>query len=384
MRSSLLAATLAVSVGVSALPQSLPAAAPVAPAIPLEKFNTKKFTKLFTLDEILSGVFKNITEAVQDGLEDLTDSLTESLTKPLSKPQEKQEDSSFRALAVDDTVSVAATCANPRVRTEWDSYSDSDRQAFVNAIRCLQGRGPSGQFGQSRSRYEDLVALHQTLTPNVHGNAKFLLWHRYYLWTFEDILRTECGFDRNLPWFDETRYAGRFSQSSVFSSQWFGAIGLGGNCVTDGQFANLAINVGPGQDNYAHCLARNGDGSKTQYTSQAMVDACNDQSPYSNMASCAEGGAHAWGHNGIGAVMQDVFASPADPVFWLHHAFIDRNFRIWQNRDSSRVNTVDGRDGGGNPLTLDTTVNVYGFRPDVTLRDIMDTTSDKLCYKYNY
>jgi tyrosinase len=35
------------------------------------------------------------------------------------------------------------------------------------------------------------------------------------------------------------------------------------------------------------------------------------------MAACAEGGAHAWGHNGIGAVMQDVYASPADPVFFL-------------------------------------------------------------------
>ena len=40
------------------------------------------------------------------------------------------------------------------------------------------------------------------------------------------------------------------------------------------------------------------------------------------MASCAEGGAHAWGHNGIGSVMQDTYASPADPVFFLHHGFI--------------------------------------------------------------
>ena len=206
MRTSFLSATLAISAGVSALPQSIPST-PLAPALPLSSFDTQKFTKLFTLEDIFAGLFKNITAPLEE---------------------------SFRTFATADDVSIAATCSNPRVRTEWDSYSDSDRQAFVNAIKCLQGRGPSGQFGQSRSRYEDLVALHQTLTPNVHGNAKFLLWHRYYLWTFEDILRSECGFDRNLPWFDETRYAGRFSQSSVFSSQWFGAIGIGGNCVTDG------------------------------------------------------------------------------------------------------------------------------------------------------
>jgi tyrosinase len=82
--------------------------------------------------------------------------------------------------------------------------------------------------------------------------------------------------------------------------------------------------------------------------------------------------------------MQDVFGSPADPTFFLHHAFIDRNFRIWQNKDSARTRTINGRDGGGNLLTLDTNINVYGFRPDVKVRDILDTQSTTLCYKYNY
>jgi tyrosinase len=115
-----------------------------------------------------------------------------------------------------------------------------------------------------------------------------------------------------------------------------------------------------------------------------MVDGCNNEGSYANMASCAEGSAHAWGHNGIGAVMQDTYGSPADPIFWLHHAFIDRNFRIWQNKDSSRVNNIDGTDKAGNRLTLDTTVNVYDMRPTVRIRDILDTMSTTLCYKYNY
>jgi len=206
MRTSFLSATLAVSAGVSALPQSTPAT-PLAPALPLQQFETQKFTVPLTLEDIIARIFqKNDT----------------------SEPEE----ASFRTLSTD--VSTAATCSNPRVRQEWDSYSDSDRQAYINAIKCLQGKPASGQFSQSRSRYEDIVSLHQNLTPNVHGNAKFLLWHRYYLWTFEDILRSECGFDRNLPWFDETKYAGRFGDSSVFSSQWYGGINVGGQCVTDG------------------------------------------------------------------------------------------------------------------------------------------------------
>lgn len=117
-----------------------------------------------------------------------------------------------------------------------------------------------------------------------------------------------------------------------------------------------------------------------------MVNGCNARTDYADMAACAEGGAHAWGHNGIGAVMQDVYASPGDPTFWLHHMFIDRNYRIWQNGNPSRVTAsgIDGNDGGGNRLTLDTWVHMNNIRPSVQIRDIINTLDGKLCYKYNY
>ncbi|KAH7396944.1 hypothetical protein DE146DRAFT_756630 [Phaeosphaeria sp. MPI-PUGE-AT-0046c] len=374
-------ASLALAVGISALPQITPST-PLAPALPLDAFKTKKFTTLLSLDDVLNGNFPKPSEIIGDAKKTV-EGLVGDLLKT-EKADNGTAESTFSTLAEDGTMSTMATCSNVRVRQEWDSYSDSDRQAFTSAVRCLMQRGPNGQFSNSRSRYEDLVALHQTLTPNVHGNSKFLLWHRYYLWTFEQLLRDECGFDRNLPWWDETRYSGRFAQSSIFSSQWFGAINTRGDCVRDGQFANLAINIGPEDRNELHCLARNNDDSQTINTNSQMVDGCNNFGSYSEMASCAEGGAHAWGHNGIGAVMSDTYASPSDPIFWLHHAFIDRNFRIWQNKDSARVNNVDGTDRAGNRLTLDTTVNVYGIRPDVRIRDILDTTATTLCYKYNY
>lgn len=132
-------------------------------------------------------------------------------------------------------------------------------------------------------------------------------------------------------------------------------------------------------------MARNGDDSRTINTGSAIVDACNSRAAYADMASCTEGGAHAWGHNGIGSVMSDTYASPADPVFFLHHAFVDRNFRIWQNSGgNARVTQISGTDVVGNRLTLDTTVNVWEFRPTVRIRDVLNTQSTTLCYKYNY
>lgn len=331
------------------LASALAIRADLAPALPLDAFNTGNHT-LLTLDQILNG------GTGAPGIQ-------ADLASPLA---------------------AAATCSNPRVRTEWDSYSTADRTAYINAIKCLHTRPASGQYSQAKNRYEDLVALHQTLTPNVHGNSKFLIWHRYFLWTFEDILRDECGFTGTIPWFDETRYAGHFATSSIFSSSWYGGIALGGGCVTTGAFAGLTLNVGPGNSNVRHCLARNGDGSKTANCNSAAVNGCNARADYADMASCAEGGAHAWGHNGIGAVMADVYASPGDPTFFLHHAFIDRNFRIWQNANPNRAASIDGTDAQGNPLTLNTVVNVAGLRPNVVIGDIINTLSTTLCYKYNY
>jgi len=412
MHLSFTTAILAVAGSAFALPQnpapaqgtSLPDNYDLPPALPPVEFKTPKFARPLSLDEARSGVNATVTtikENIQDAknkvpelvipdtpsnkiitdlIPDIVNNIIPNIVNnilPVTTRELDQELEKFEKRQ--------STCSNPRVRREWDSYSDSDRQAYVDAIKCLQRNQPSGQFPQSRSRYEDLVALHQTLTPNVHGNAKFLLWHRYYLWTFEQMLRSDCGFNRDLPWFDETRYAGRFGASSIFSSRWFGSINIGGQCVTDGQFAGLAINIGPGSGNQRHCLARNGDDSKTINTGNAIVDACNSRGSYPDMASCAEGGAHAWGHNGIGSVMQDTYASPADPVFFLHHGFIDRNFRIWQNNGgNARVTQISGTDSQGNQLGLDTTVNVYDFRPTVRIRDILNTVSSTLCYKYNY
>lgn len=188
------------------------------PALPVAEF-AKTAGHTLTLEEALAGL--NITDKIHDiadKIEDGVDNLLEPIRGGLPLPH----------------LSTRATCSSVRVRTEWDSVSDADRQNFVDSLKCLMNRGPSGQFSFSKSRYEDFTALHQTLTPRVHGNAKFLLWHRYLLWTFEQELRDTCGLTATMPWFDETKYAGKFGQSSIFSSRWFGGIGLGGDCVRDG------------------------------------------------------------------------------------------------------------------------------------------------------
>jgi tyrosinase len=351
-----------------------------APELPLNAFNTPKFAVPLTLMDAVMGANAYVT-TIHGNLKQLKKDMPDLQLPTQSRPSPEARDLEEE---LEHFEKRQSTCRNPRVRIEWDSYSDSDKQAFVDSIKCLMRNKPSGQFKGSQNRYEDLVALHQSVTPAVHGNAKFLLWHRYYLWTLEDMLRRDCGFNRAFPWFDEPKYAGRFSQSSIFSARWLGAMNVGGNCVANGQFAYLASNIGPGSGNTRHCLSRNGDESKTANTRASISDACNARPSYADMASCAEGAAHAWGHNGIGAVMQDTYAAPADPIFWLHHAYVDRNFRLWQNVNTkTRTTSVGGADADGRQITLDYVISMGGIRPDVKVRDILDTQGTLLCYKYN-
>jgi tyrosinase len=207
--------------------EDAPASVPMTqlyPALPVSLFE-KTAGHTLTLEEALAGL--NITDKIRD--------LADHLAGQAENIADKVEDGIGNFIKPIHRGNVArATCSSVRVRTEWHSTSDTEKQNFVSSLKCLMGKAPSGQFAASKSRYEDFVALHQILTPRVHQSSKFLLWHRYYLWTFEQVLRDDCGLTTTFPWFDETKYAGKFSQSSIFSSQWMGAISLGGNCVTDG------------------------------------------------------------------------------------------------------------------------------------------------------
>jgi len=288
-------------------------------------------------------------------------------------------------------------CANPAVRTEWSVFPTADRLAFIASIKCLMGKPASGKFAPAKNRYEDFVRLHQAMMPTVHNNDIFLIWHRYYLWAFEQTLMKECGLKKPMPWWDETKWTGRFSQSDMFTdTRYFGHMVAASNggpvCITSGAFANLVCNIGPGNSNTPHCMSRAVNAGNTGQVSANFVNTCNSRTSFSDMASCSQYGPHAYGHNGIGGVMSDVSASPSDPVFWMHHSFVDHSFRIWQNKGGfTRVENVNGKDINGNALSMGYVINIGGITgfPSVPIRSVMNTQSGvtiggrSFCYRYD-
>ncbi|XDG05264.1 hypothetical protein ABKA04_004879 [Annulohypoxylon sp. FPYF3050] len=281
---------------------------------------------------------------------------------------------------------------NPNVRFEWRNYSADDRKAFVTAIKCLMDKPSSGNFQGAKNRYEDLVSVHQQLTPQIHQRAVFLVWHRYYVSVFESLMREECGFNRAFPWWDETLDAGKFAQSDLFSDAYFGPLPAKtsdgqGTCIQSGTFGGITLHVGPGSGFTDHCLARAVDESLTGTVTSSFVSDCNSRTSYDDMRGCQELGPHAYGHNGVGAVMAEVQASPGDPIFFMHHLFVDHSFRIWQNGDASRTQSINGCADANNPcapMTMDYVLTSNGLRPNTTVSQVMDTLGGYLCYRYDY
>lgn len=86
--------------------------------------------------------------------------------------------------------------------------------------------------------------------------------------------------------------------------------------------------------------------------------------------------------------MADFFASPQDPSFMLHHAFIDKLWAEWQDQDpETRRYAVNGTtviyDPPGAPVvTLDTMVEFGELCHPRKVEKIMHPLRNGYCYIY--
>jgi len=316
-------------------------------------------------------------------------------------------------------------------RKSWHALTRSEKKAYLDAEKCLLRR-PSKLKDGAVNRFEDLIKVHQQLAPFIHGTGWFLPFHRLYLHAHETLLRDECGYKGAQPYWDETIDAGAFSRSILLDPvHGFGGNGTGPQgCVTDGPFANLIVHVGPAYDNIPTCLIRNvHDGAsagsaKTKIDKYLQLDKFEEfwhaiegetavglfflgwegpvpegfnpplpdgfgNGPPPDFALLAGASPHGAGHAGVGGGMLNGVSSPGDPLFYMHHAFIDRIWWLWQEQKESRLGAIAGNtslfpnmDWTYTPATLDDTLKMYGIVPDAKVRDVMDVRGKRLCNVY--
>ncbi|KAF8704782.1 Common central domain of tyrosinase, partial [Rhizoctonia solani] len=282
-------------------------------------------------------------------------------------------------------------CTNPAIRREWNTLPQSQRDAFHNAVKCLQtkpSRIESG--GVSKTLFDDYTYIHLQLEPLVHRVAALYPWHRYFTSLREKDMN-ECGYTEPLPYWDWTRNAASaaaFRNATVFDP----ILGFGspstpqGNstvvCVENGPYAGFQLNVPE-----PHCLGRgfSVDDEMVGNWTSSTVNTILEYPDFVRFWNNSESQPHNLIHLAVGG---DLFAiySPNEPLFFLHHAQVDRLWTLWQGRNATRLLDYQGNTIQNSTVfnaTLQDTLDFMGLGDNRSVESVMDTLSNGLCYKYD-
>ncbi|KAI5820541.1 hypothetical protein BZA77DRAFT_257581 [Pyronema omphalodes] len=281
-------------------------------------------------------------------------------------------------------------CVEKLQRRAWSDLSKSEKKEYIDAELCLMKMPQKTNLG-GKTRYDDLVKTHQLQAFLVHGDGLFLPFHRLQMHAHERALREECGYTGAQPYWDEESEAGHFSTSEIFDEVYgFGGDGTGANgCIETGPFKDYMLSTGLGYLNYDHCIIRTINDRESRLADKKYVDACLALPTFAEAWPCMERNPHNGGHRAVGGEMTNPISSPGDPLFYLHHTFLDRVWWRWQALDKeNRIKDIAGYTSNPEPptgfvdATLDTVLNMYGVIPNATVADVMDIGGDLLCHEY--
>jgi len=286
-------------------------------------------------------------------------------------------------MTVGDGFSVQAACRNT-IFMRWGTMTGQQRTNYVNGIKCLMGRPRKGVWNGANNLYEEMVYVHNQMVNDIHGSDIFLPWHRYYMYMLRSFMSSECGFNGPYPWWKETNNVGNYGASDIFSANWFGALpqadGNNGFCITNGVFAGLQNPIS------RTCVARGERRDMSASSSISNEDYVNGLGSYPDFRAMLEGLNHAYGHLAIGPTMSSQAQSPADPIFWLHHSYVDWTWKRWQNQQSWRWTSISGcadKRSPCTPLTVNTQLTSMGLFRTMTVGDLLDSEGPVGCYTYD-
>lgn len=228
-----------------------------------------------------------------------------------------------------------------RCRRNYRDLSAAERDRFVQALYHVKAAGIVDQFASEHEAHFD---------HGIHRSSHFLPWHREFIRRFEDALRTHHPAV-TLPYWNSIVDQSPLDPlwDSAFLGQFDSAWGLG------------------------RALGSN------QLPDESHMNAALGQNTYDAFWPSLEHPVHNWPHVWVAGKMSQR-DSPHDPVFYLHHCWIDLLWAQWQLRNPAAAFVSSGSGAGLNdPLmgytttpadVLDhRTINIYhypaGFNPDL-------------------
>ena len=225
-----------------------------------------------------------------------------------------------------------------------------EKKAFTDALLALKAEktGPNPQD----NTYDQFVTSHQNNMAAGHFGPAFFAWHREFLRRFElELQRITNDPSLGLPYWDWS--VDNSQTSSIWGSDFMGPNGRASDGkVMDGPFAydkgEWVLNVrDPGDPLYLRRQFGPNPGSASSLPTPANVQAALNATPYdvspwdptskSGFRNMGEGNIPSPGglmhirvHEWVGGNMSSAYTSPNDPVFWLHHCYMDKVWADWQ------------------------------------------------------
>ena len=209
------------------------------------------------------------------------------------------------------------TCSEPEddlcVRRDHRTLTSDEQNRFLNAFSQINAMGTLGP----------LVDIHANAIHQMHGNPRFLPWHRIYLLRMEALLMTVdptvC-----IPYW-------KSSEEQTFPAWLVGFT------------PTVNLLGGP------HTVVRN-IGAAAFLPDAAAVTTAMANGTYNAFGAALES-IHDSGHVWVGGSMWAFETAPADPVFWMHHCEIDRIWAAWQAANPGQNPSLAGAAGIMDPWT---------------------------------
>ncbi|XP_052818134.1 tyrosinase-like protein [Mya arenaria] len=204
-----------------------------------------------------------------------------------------------------------------RIRREYRLISDADRDRFHRAINMLKE-----DTSIPPNRFDALGRLHELLGVRAHDGPNFLGWHRFFLIVAENAMREKVP-GVTIPYWDST-LDGYMSDPRA-SLMWTDSfMGNGNGLVRSGPFAGWTTSYGPLMRNFGDGgTMMNWTSIRDCYRRTHLAEITHPQAdPEANIED-HHGEPHLW----IGGHMSPQALAGYDPVFLLHHSFVDL---VWE------------------------------------------------------
>ena len=242
-------------------------------------------------------------------------------------------------------------------------------------LRSIGTAYATSQSTPDERGYHHFAGMHGLPVPSFcpHGNLYFLPWHRAYLYFLElELQHTDP--DVAIPWWDWLSPASQ--RSGIPRAYSTPTLSGRPNPLFNVEFdwdRNLIAQVRRNR-RLGNVIMTGGTSPRTRRSPDAPSELPRSttiqsilNSPtfedFSGRLENVHGAVHVW----VGGSMSSVVSAAYDPIFWSHHAMIDRLWYLWQN---------SGR--GVNPPAsmLDDPLSPF----PVTVRDMLNI--DRLGYEY--